>query len=1214
MKQKPARPGVRNARLTEDQRKNALDKSTSYTTLLPHMDEGFHMGYRPVPGLQTDGSRKPHEWLESMAKNMQTPGGDVGFAIPDVLASEQQLRRLSRLPNELAMRHQEMIDFRALLALLLLWEDLEQCPGCPTLTIEPVDERSGSFAAMVLAALPQSRARQGLKMAVLTRQDGDHQARYPLCLLSAHTILTPAADPEDLSGVLPAPVRWYDRQHKRFVDPAPWLDEKQLSLLLPRLRLLMTLCEDEGCQSPLYDPAARLCSPLSRFVDDLLLTRQPWREKLSIGDEETVFQLRTRVQAVFGLLHKAADTCHVAAVTRSAEDSDPRLNPLLQEFLPPEAVLPVPLPQTFYTYNGVPFARLSSVCLLEPTGAAGENDALTAMSKECSLLDRFDPDWRAFMADTLKKLHSQINGRTGLMEQVPELIAAWQQEYADQAAPALQEITLCYPEDGERMAARALLKSKLGVEDLQALQQPLSDCLMLIEGAARSPFSDAALTAACRLPAREDQPPLYFLPPLNPALAKALMTADPAPALPAEDIRASWSEDGAAVQVSLCIRRTLADGSRIAVTLEGLYPLSDQPRQGCSFRQPAARLPMVTVWPNMRLANDPWKLYYVHAHQPRELQISALGENDWLAAENRSAPDANAEGRIRNWQTLCTGRFPAYLSLRTGKLSVGVLPNDQPARRIRRDSPASVGLDFGSISTTVMLRQDDRIQPASLPGGLHGVLLCPDPTPTGALENELIPPTAMLYGSKKEATFYSVMDLFSDEPEKWQRPLLDGHIFYPAGLRTLYEKNSGTLYYDLKWSEEPWVMACLRLMLKQVMIQSSLSARLHGAPSVSWRVSTPNAMPPHRQEGYLNLMRGLAREVAQECGLPLTQGAPSVLYATENQAAGLYFRSRNEVSASGGYLNLDIGGGTADISLWLGGSSSAAAESSLLLGCRQMLFDSIAGGHIDDFEADFHNADPEVRVAAEALCGRMRQGLASARSRQKCMLLMDDFFAAYPEKIAKTLENQRNLGFLCYTECLLLWGLGFLFYLSGVMLQRAWQDQELSPLLPARMELCIAGNGGQFLNTISPDSRTKLCQLSLMTLPPAHPLKLLLPVQSREPKLEVASGLLADDGMLLSSLRSVEKWNATFSDLPVEQRPNLLREYMLCFIRIFPQAAEKLLSGLYHHKTADGSPALMPSTEMALSTVLDNELRQCTDDDLTVAVNCMEAARRMWEI
>ncbi len=39
---------------------------------------------------------------------------------------------------------------------------------------------------------------------------------------------------------------------------------------------------------------------------------------------------------------------------------------------------------------------------------------------------------------------------------------------------------------------------------------------------------------------------------------------------------------------------------------------------------------------------------------------------------------------------------------------------------------------------------------------------------------------------------------------------------------------------------------------------------------------------------------------------------------------------------------MDVGGGTTDLSVWLGGAPRAAIEASLLLGCRQILFDSLS--------------------------------------------------------------------------------------------------------------------------------------------------------------------------------------------------------------------------------------------------------------------------------
>ena len=73
-----------------------------------------------------------------------------------------------------------------------------------------------------------------------------------------------------------------------------------------------------------------------------------------------------------------------------------------------------------------------------------------------------------------------------------------------------------------------------------------------------------------------------------------------------------------------------------------------------------------------------------------------------------------------------------------------------------------------------------------------------------------------------------------------------------------------------------------------------------------WLDGTQN-MPLYRQEAYLETVRGLSREIAADTGLPLTENLPAALYASENQADGLYFRSRNEVNARSGYLNMSGG-------------------------------------------------------------------------------------------------------------------------------------------------------------------------------------------------------------------------------------------------------------------------------------------------------------------
>ena len=132
--------------------------------------------------------------------------------------------------------------------------------------------------------------------------------------------------------------------------------------------------------------------------------------------------------------------------------------------------------------------------------------------------------------------------------------------------------------------------------------------------------------------------------------------------------------------------------------------------------------------------------------------------------------------RLRMAQHL-RGPLPAFVALRRGALSLGALLNDAPRRLLRHEPAAAIAIDFGSISTTVMLRQDGRVQPASLPECLHRTLLSPAPDDGARLADEFLPDTVLLPGSAVEATYYSVMDMFTDVPEAWRTVLCDGHIY-----------------------------------------------------------------------------------------------------------------------------------------------------------------------------------------------------------------------------------------------------------------------------------------------------------------------------------------------------------------------------------------------------------------------------------------------------
>ncbi len=1206
-------------RTRKDERKAALDRKTTYLTLLPTMDEGFHTGYQTRAGIVSDGNQKPHEWLESVARNMLTPGEDVGYSIPDVLAGEAQLRRLMRLPYEDAMRHQEMVDWRGTLAMLLLWDCWAQDATWPLLECQNMlTDEGGAFLHGVKAALPPERAAFGLWLFTLSITRDGVPEKKAVGMLSPAVALAPAANAGDLSDYLPDTVRWYNRARRRFEDPCPLLTEEDRARLLQRLRYVQALNERAELNSPLYAADASLCGLIDQFIGDLLSRRGSFRERLEAGDPHAARELYIRALAVCGLKE-------VTALQGLARRDDPLAltdlakNPLLSRLSHADADAPAELGGVSvitYTFHGKAFAIESPLYLLEPANAPGEQETLRRLWQEASLPLQFDGEWNRAVAKRFVGLANRLTGRLGASRRVIALLREWSVQRAGFREAGERAIALQLPLTDVPATLPRLTRELVGLEDVHTLTHAFSDCLLLCEGV--PPFEDARLNGQCTVHGAQRW---YAVPPIGHELMQWLSRAADAeeeelfrPAIPAASFHfEAFEEDGvhkvrAHMQLT---RRRRVDGAAYQnrIELSRVFTVSAAFAQGAAVPVPTRELPTVRLWPAARVRGGQWQAYYVLTQRPDMVDVTVPDANGFTQGQPRRAME-ETEQEERRWHVARVTMWPLYVGLSRGKLSLGGLPNDDAPLQLKREAPAALAVDFGSNATTVMLRQGEHIRPAALDEGLLKTLLQGRGVDDLRLPDEFLP--ARLYRSQTQpATFVSAMEMFGDDETRWQQPLIDGHIYYPPDMLALLRKNANALYYGLKWGDEPYVVQCVRLFLKQVMVQGALAARLAGSPSLTWRVSMPNAMPLYRQEAYLETVRGLSREVAAETGMPLTAGVPAVLFASENQADGLYFRSRNEVNAVSGFLNMDVGGGTTDLSVWLGGAPYAAAEASLLLGCRQILFDSLAEHRRDAFEADFATAAEPLRALVLEMSRSFAGGLASLRVRQKNEFLMDAFFAEHGESVAEVMAFARSQGRVSLLESLLLLNFGFLFRLCGELLERCNMDEATRAQLRPRMEICVAGGGGQFLKYFDDATRQKLYEIAKSGLSKDHPLTDLLLVQSREPKQEVAIGLLTEDSRLRSTVQGADA-PAQAVPAPMERRRALLKDYVTAFYAAFPMAGQKLMANAFDAMGSTRAATLKPAAEMELEAILDNEL--ASGEEFSSYVRAFAAMKRLWKM
>ena len=1203
-------------------------RNNRYLTLLPEMVEGNGISWR-AEGIISAAATNASSWLMQSAGNIQTDGVDVGYAIPDVMAGEAQLRRWMGLLFEEALLHQEVIDWRATLAVLLLWDGWSIDPRLKLQLHTTKQDISGTFARSVLDSLAvDASQRASLELFVLSRSANGVTKERPLGMVSDRVAVLPAANPGNLTDFLPRDVRWYDSKMKRFVDPCPYVNEYDRRRLIQRLRCLRAMNEYPKFDSPLYDPKAELSGMLRKFIDDLVDWGDRWKRTLSGPDipekKETEQAFYTRTLAVCGL-YEVSRLSSLKEEKQSLPVEKLRDNLLLQQFgiqnIPNDDFQPWEMDDLlFYTFQGHPFAVDHGDGLLAPANMPDESGILSRLQLEYEQLLQHDVNRSR---ETSKQMirRGQAAGAGRVTDQaVADLYTAWGQKLTQTLPTTDQPLSLTLPASTLSGAMRLLLKDQFKMTDPDVILGAFSDCLLLCDDGAI--FETAEMAKACAVQGRKD---LYAIPPIGEPLARwlaleASVSDDDQlrPKLPPELFRfEAFQEDGAAkvkVSMSLTLNQRASDRtSHQRVDLTRVYTLSKSLGDGQAVICPAKALPTVRCWPAVRLTRKQWKVYYVLAQRPGELDIALPTETGWEQGLALHATDSLGAGQtaVRHWQTAKTSLWPLYVTLRYDHLSLGALPNDQPLKQLRRETPARIAIDFGSNATTMMMRQSEHNQPALPPSDLLKTLLCTNQELDAYLPDEFLPAYCCV-DPKHPTMIVSVMDMFSDDISRWNLPLQDGHIYYAPDLETTLSKNPNVLYYDLKWGEEGHLRSCLRLFMKQAMLQATLAACMSGSPSVSWRISMPNVLPLTKKESFLNTVRGLATELEQETGVPLTKGEVPVSCASENHADGLYFLSQNEVNTVNGYLNMDIGGGTTDLSVWLNNSQTATLEASLLLGCRQILFDSLSKRHRDEFVQDFAQSDPKLYELVQDLSDSFANGATDPHTRLKNLLLLDSFFAEHSAGVTQMMAKARAQGGISLLESLLLFNIGFLFRLCGELLDQCYYAEQCRAQLKGHMQICVAGNGGQFLNCFDETAQDKLYRLALSGLNDQHPVQELFLVLSHQPKQEVATGLLYATTGLAASVQGLDTaLPAQAAKVPEEKRRDLLKDYLINFYTSFPQAGDKLLGKAMD--MGNGNVARMkPNSQMELQTIMANEMNEA--DPYLGYVNAFAALKRIWHI
>ena len=392
-----------------------LDCAAQSTASLPALQ-------LPPPG---SAGTDPNYSLLTLARNLPLSSVAPLCDAPDVLAREERLCRLLSLPYAQTVQQPEVIEWRGLLAILLLWDSWETRHALPMLHCGPPPEGEGTRA--VLAALPKERLQRGLMLFTLEKDVDGMPFEGPLGLLSEKAGLLSAADPQKLYGLLPDCVRWVHQDEKRFSDPCPLLNETDKTRLIHRLQCLQALAERPEFGSPLHQNGGALYNAADAFLGDLQNRNNLWREHFEQDDPRAAHDLYIRTLAVYG---PALPGVERQEETLSAHDL--KQNPLIKRLLGNPAAAPRGLsqaalfagePVTSFFYQGKPFAVSSPRYLLTPVNAPEERQTLEQL--EAAMERMATPACHRQAAKRFLELANRLTSRPGASRRAVTLLRAW---------------------------------------------------------------------------------------------------------------------------------------------------------------------------------------------------------------------------------------------------------------------------------------------------------------------------------------------------------------------------------------------------------------------------------------------------------------------------------------------------------------------------------------------------------------------------------------------------------------------------------------------------------------------------------------------------------------------------------------------------------------------------------------------------------------------
>ncbi len=737
------------------------------------------------------------------------------------------------------------------------------------------------------------------------------------------------------------------------------------------------------------------------------------REKLTRNDPQSLERLSIRAAA-------ALSTMTFPGFSVRAEQSAPNTdNVLLQCFTDKTIGVNEGLArQELLLLHGKPFARTSRVTGWTDTNLPDESDTLGRVAQELALMEEKSPAWNRALADSVQEyLLSRTDN--ALLPAAREVLTALKEQAAHHSLHTETPVTLTYPWQEDSAAVQMLLHQALGAVS-SSLHHPFSDRLTCMTACQ---LGDQTLRACSLL---EDA---VMLPPLSAELSQA---AAETPSLLVPDTFSYHLEEDGSITASFVLR---GEGE---IRLERRY----SPDETVFLEHP----PRIAVYPCVPM--DDWHLYHVLV-KGGEADVSALSHGEWQRI-------SSGEG----WHVLSVPTYPSCLTLSRDGETLGAIPNllekEEPPRK---SAHAVASLDIGASSTAVTLLLDGQRVSSHHRPLLRMLLLNPDEPMDDIMmsltrTSDDLPTAVMLTG-------------------RGDVPLTDGFVYQPESFLQLSEADEHQLVTGFKWRSDSTGTRARRLLLRQLMTDTALTAFLQGASSLSWRVAMEDDMGEEGRLAMLEAVQAGVEAASEASGLQMK--SKPVVSVPESIALGTYLRGEGGIR--GGCAALDIGAGSIRAAVYLQSRIRPDRLTNIPFGAHGMLYDLYAH-HPERLAYDFSNcASPDLLASVQHLYAAFSASSDTRAHLGKLCLMLDRFLHDHAEALSIHLNARANAGQVTYLQSGAAEYIGGALFAAGLMAADVQADSMQNHFLPARLPIVLSGGGAKLLNLLPGGLAQSLPQL-----------------------------------------------------------------------------------------------------------------------------------------